>query len=79
MKAKDKAIDLYNKFRNANGVMSANGYAKKQAIISVNEILEQLDIIYIGIDEMDLGNSPKGFIDIQIDFYKEVKKELENY
>lgn len=27
MTKKDKAIDLYNKFRNANGTMSANGYA----------------------------------------------------
>lgn len=37
---KQKAIELYHKFRNANGVMAANGYAKKQAIICVDLFIE---------------------------------------
>lgn len=37
---KQKAIELYHKFRNANGVMAANGYAKKQSIICVDLFIE---------------------------------------
>ena len=40
MTPKEKATDLYNKFRNENSVMSANFRAKKQATICVNEILQ---------------------------------------
>jgi len=39
MKAKEKAIELYNKFRNENAVLAANVRAKKQALICVDEIL----------------------------------------
>lgn len=46
MTAKDKAIELYNRFRNANGVMSANGYAKKQALICVDEIIKETGTYY---------------------------------
>lgn len=37
---KQKAIELYHKFREANGVIAANGYAKKQAIICVDLFIE---------------------------------------
>lgn len=37
---KQKAIELYHRFREANGVMVANGYAKKQAIICVDLFIE---------------------------------------
>lgn len=39
---KQKAIELYNKFRNENSVTTANIRAKKQAIICVNEIIKAL-------------------------------------
>lgn len=39
-KNRQKAFELYNKFRQANGVMAANGYAKKQAIICVDLFIE---------------------------------------
>lgn len=45
---KQKAIELYHRFREANGVMAANGYAKKQAIICVNlfiEVFTNLEIV----------------------------------
>ena len=42
MTPKEKAIELYNKFRNENPVMSANIRAKKQALIAVNEIIKVL-------------------------------------
>ena len=42
MKTREKAIELYNKFRNENSVMTANIRAKKQAIICVNEIIKAL-------------------------------------
>ncbi len=41
---KKKALELYNKFRDANGTMTANGYAKKQAIICVDEIIKAFDL-----------------------------------
>lgn len=37
---KQEAIELYHKFREANGLMAANGYAKKQAIICVDLFIE---------------------------------------
>lgn len=48
MNTKEKAIELYNKFRNENSfrvccVMTANIRAKKQALIAVNEIIKQFD------------------------------------
>jgi hypothetical protein len=42
MTPKEKAIHLYNKFRNENSVMSANIRAKKQALICVEEIIAEL-------------------------------------
>lgn len=39
MTPKEKAIELYNNFRNQNSIMSANIRGKKCAIIAVNEIL----------------------------------------
>ena len=43
MTAKEKALDLYNKFRNEFSIMSANIKAKKCALIAVDEIL---NVIY---------------------------------
>jgi hypothetical protein len=40
MTPKEKAIEIYNKFRNENSIMTANIRAKKQALICVDEILE---------------------------------------
>lgn len=40
MTPKEKAIELYNNFRNQNSIMSANIRGKKCAIIAVNEILK---------------------------------------
>lgn len=41
---KEKAIEIYNAFRNENSVMTANVRAKKQAIVCVNEILKTFNI-----------------------------------
>lgn len=60
---KNKAIELYNKFREANGLMAANGYAKKQAIICVDEIIKVFDLY---------GNDLMG----EINYWQEVKTKL---
>jgi hypothetical protein len=60
---KNKAIELYNKFREANGLMAANGYAKKQAIICVDEIIKAFDLY---------GNDLMG----EINYWQEVKTKL---
>jgi len=39
MTAKERAIELYNKFRNESPVLEANYKSKKRAIICVNEML----------------------------------------
>ena len=39
MTPKEKAIDLYNKFRNEDSVMAANVRAKRKSIICVDEII----------------------------------------
>lgn len=77
MTAKEKAIELYNKFRNEFPVLSANIRAKKCALICVNEVLDSLNKCYSDIYEADLGNTPKGIIEIKIDYYEEVKQEIE--
>ena len=59
MKPKEKAIELYNKFRNENSVMTSNVRAKKQALIAVNLVLSVL------------------FQHHEIDYWKEVKSEIE--
>jgi len=59
MTPKEKAVELYNKFRNENPVMAANIRAKKQALLAVNEILGIL------------------FQHHEIDYWKEVKSEIE--
>lgn len=40
MTPKEKAIELYNKFRKENPVMAANVRAKKQSLIAVQEIID---------------------------------------
>ena len=40
MSPKEQAIKLYNKFRNENSVMTSNIRAKKQALICINEIID---------------------------------------
>lgn len=76
MTPKDKAIELYNKFRNANGTMAANGYAKKQAIICIEEICRENLVIDQPITD-DVETI--GILNKRYAFWKEVKKELENY
>lgn len=39
MSPKEKAVQLYNKFRSENSVTAANIRAKKQALILVDEML----------------------------------------
>lgn len=73
-KNRQKAFELYNKFRQANGVMAANGYAKKQAIICVDEMLE-LNIAWI--DEGIQKDYPKRFdLEQTREFWQKVKEEL---
>ena len=62
MNAKEKAIEIYNKLRNENSIMTANVRAKKQALICVDEIINSHDwnVLKDGLD-----------------YWFEVKQELE--
>lgn len=70
MTPKEKALELYHKFRNANGSLSGNGYAKKQAILCAEEILNLPKTTGLG--------TFKPIIREDYDYWKEVKQELEN-
>ena len=52
MNAKEKAIEIYNKLRNENSIMTANVRAKKQALICVDEIINSHDwnVLKDGLD-----------------------------
>jgi hypothetical protein len=63
---KEKAIELYNKFRNTAPVLEANHKSKQRALIAVDEIIQTLrctdaknDLSYVG-------------------FWNKVKIEIEN-
>ena len=67
---KEKAIEIYNSFRNENSVMAANVRAKKQAIACVNEILKSISYI-VWENEGDINFKPF------FDYFEEVKQEIE--
>jgi hypothetical protein len=69
MTAKQKALEMYNKFRNENSVMTANVRAKKQALICVDEIMKEHNNYYDTIGE--------NLARIKYAFWKDVKTELE--
>jgi hypothetical protein len=71
MKPKEKAIELYNKFRNENLVMTSNIRSKKQALICVKEVIQQWE--YIDTYIADLG----GQLNPNLKFWIKVKSELE--
>ena len=66
MTPKEKAIEIYNKFRNENSVMTANIRAKKQALICVKEIIYYMSGLH---DSVCYNNAN--------DFWEEVKEELQ--
>jgi hypothetical protein len=68
MTPKEKAIELYNKFRNENPVMAANVRAKKQALIAVDEILKELKEFNV-LDGYGIESS---------EYWEQVKTELNN-
>lgn len=75
MKTKEKALELYEKFRKENSVMTANIRAKKQALIAVDEILditkEEYQIQYTnGEWSRDIGYRYS-------EFWQQVKQEIE--
>lgn len=71
MKPKEKAIEIYNKFRNENSVMTSNIRAKKQALICVKEVIQQWE--YIDTYIADLG----GQLNPNLKYWIEVESELE--
>ena len=68
MTPKQKALEMYNKFRNENSVMTANVRAKKQALICIEEIMEEHNSYYDTIGE--------NLARIKYAFWKDVKTEL---
>jgi len=74
MSTKEKAIELYGKFRNENSAMSSNIRAKKQAYICVDEILKALKIT-IGHCELRVVDAMEVVKDLG--YWQDVKKEIE--
>lgn len=67
MTPKEKANELYWKFRNENHAMSANIRAKKQALICVDEIIKTLTIEPIRHNNNRQSSK----------YWQEVKQEIE--
>ena len=76
MTPKEKAKDLYNKFRNENSVMTANVKAKKQAIIAVEEIIKSEPNIPMFSDKYNIRTKSYKSI-TAFEYWQEVKRELE--
>lgn len=77
MEAKQKADELiiiYNAL--LGNLYSLSNTPKHCALKSVDDTISRLQIIYSNIDDMDLGNAPKGYIEIEIDWYNEVRDEI---
>lgn len=72
MEAREKAIELYNKFRNENAAMSANVRAKKQALICIEQIIENCPFKDYGF-QFDTIQSR---LEAVKKYWEEVKKEL---
>lgn len=71
MTAKEKAIELYNKFRNKFPVLSANIRAKKCALICVDEIINDYSSYRV-----KSWLSLNGAISLK-EYWEEVKQEIE--
>ena len=71
--AKEKAIELYNKFRNENSAMSANIRAKKQAILCVEQIIDNFPFRDYGFSYYSISSR----IDAVSEFWEQVKLELQ--
>jgi hypothetical protein len=50
MTPKEKAIELYNKFRNIAPVLEANYKSKQRALIAVDELIKQ-EISLLGLSD----------------------------
>lgn len=72
MTPKEKAIELYNKFRNENSVMTSNIRAKKQALICIDEIIDNCPFKDYGL-KFDSVSSRLEAIE---KYWFEVKSEL---
>lgn len=67
-KAREKAIELYNRFRNENPVMASNIRAKRQVLICVDEILNL---------EFDIRcDASERCVNPVIEFWQQVKTEI---
>jgi hypothetical protein len=68
MTLKEKAKDIFDKYLNLDDEYQGIEYAKKCALITVDEVIDNL---------VDLSNGEFIFI-YQVDYWKEVKQEIEN-
>lgn len=70
MKPYEKAVDIYNKFRNTSPALEANYKSKKRALIAVDEILNFIE----EADPQALSYEMFGYRD----YWREVKEHLKN-
>jgi hypothetical protein len=80
MTPKEKAGELYSKMYGETPVRTIileieedKQYAKKCALIAVNEIFEHIDYIFTELEKDKLPNK----FDDEIEYWNEVKKEIE--
>ncbi len=79
MTPKEKALSLYNKMREENSVMTANVRAKRQSLITVEEILNSLhkDNPYDEeTDNMEWTSDDSWYLDLFKTYWQDVKQEL---
>lgn len=72
MTPKEKALELYNKFRNEIPVMSANVRGKRIALIAVDEIIGEISTNR----KLDWINERRDGEEFIV-YWKEVKSEIE--
>ena len=79
MTAKEKAIELYNKFRDIEPVMQANVKSKKRALILVSEVISVLKDIGENLYDLQGTDSynARCLNHDKKQYFKEVKQELE--
>ena len=76
MTPKEKAIELYNKFRNENPVMAINIRAKKQALICIDEIIKETPELTPEETFIDGSCGVDFFINERFEYWNKVKNEL---
>jgi hypothetical protein len=72
MNAKEKAIELYNKFRNDAPVLEANYKSKRRALICIDQIIDNCPIKDYGFRFDSISSR----LDESFKYWEQVKEEM---